>query len=271
MDGLFHTILDGITYDLAKRLVWEVVMLGAANIFVAAVFKRLKQRREIFIYWVSGLVILTGLFQIIGSRPQEPDFKAGIAGLQVGGASGHSSIAVITMTIINAGTMQSIVKNWHIEATVAGTVYKPTFSSPMPEVVSFDTSGRGPSVPNLVNYHVKQDDIVEKTIIPLQPGALVSGTLYVIFPNLDSSVFSQGGEFTVTFEDVFSKKYAATNKIVPKIEPGSIKVIPGLHTEAICPVPDHPILPLIPPGGAPADPPRLFKTPPPIPTPRKRG
>jgi hypothetical protein len=66
-------------------------------------------------------------------------------------------------------------------------------------------------------------------------GAILPGILFVVFQNVDESVFRSGADFKITFEDVLSKQYSMTISSSGKMD--NVTTFPGVHTDMVCPVP----------------------------------
>ena len=107
-----------------------------------------------------------------------------------------------------------------------------------------------------------EDQITNKSIdAPVQPGASVSGTLFVIFEGIKPDAFNNGAEFLVTFSDAFGNKFAAPAKLSAQ-QAARLSTIPGLHTEMQCKAPPalldklQPPVPVMPIPGAQPPPPK---------------
>ncbi len=144
---------------------------------------------------------------------------------------------VISMSIINSGDMQSSVKDWKVDTLVAGTHYNGIFEE-MPGTFTFNTpQNAGTNSPTSLTYK-REDNIVEKSITPIQPGAMLPGTLFVVFDNIDSATLrAAGADITVSFEDINSNPYHAGGKISAQTQ--FVGVVPGLHTDMVCHAPPN--------------------------------
>ena len=177
----------------------------------------------------SFCAVLVILF-VMGPREQHPQFVGAIPSLLSAALGERDTVAVMSMSILNTGNMQSIVKNLSVEAQVNGTKYEGKFST-APKQMTFNLPDLGPASPSALKY-VSEDDLLVKATSPIQPGAVMVGTLYVIFEGVPGDTFKSGADFTVNYQDAFSHPYAATIKSTAKMAVAG--VLPGLHTEMVC-------------------------------------
>lgn len=231
-----QVIWDGLTYDVLKYVVGALIMSAAAQYILRAVFHRLKERQEIIAFWVGSFVLFFALTYMIGSRSPTPEFEGGIVQALAGtGANDHQTVAVLEVNVINKGHMQSIVKQWKVEATANGSKYVGAFA-PMPPKLTFNNIplNSGGVQPTMVTYD-SSDNIVPKSITPVPIGGLLPGILFVVFDNVDQAVFRTGVLFTVTYQDVLSREYSMTIKTTG--QSALISLNPALKTEVSCPLP----------------------------------
>lgn len=231
--------MEGVVYDALKHFVGAAVMTLAAQYVLKHAFNKLKKRQEVIAFCGGSMVLLFLLFTVLGSRP-EPVRPKLIGSLQqaVSGllspASERDTVFILSANIINTGTMQTIVKNWKVSASAGGNTYDAVFMQ-MPPSFTFN---KIPQVvanqPDSITFK-KADDIVEKALTPIQVGALLPGIIFVVFQNVDQSIFKSGVTLTVTFEDVLSTQYSMT--IQTSGRTGVVALMPGLKTEYSCPVP----------------------------------
>lgn len=235
----FKIIFEGAIYDAFRLLLGSLIGTVVSVMAIRIISDKLRGKRDILAFSACMFMLFFLLLYFVGTQKNQPQLAGGIqnvVAIPVAGQDG--TIAVIAMSIINTGNMQTIIKNWNVEASLNGNRYQGTISA-MPERVVLQMPDLGVASPSFLTYH-REDDILLKSIIPLQGGALVAGTLYVVFQGVDQNIFKAGADITVTYEDVFSKPYAAMIKMKAKSDP--VGVIPGLHTEMVC---------RMPPGGLP--------------------
>jgi hypothetical protein len=233
---LADSLAGGIAYDLFKYLVGPLIVSLLATAVLRTAFHKLKQWRELFVFWGGTFLLCMILFFFMGSRPQQPNFEGGIQQAFSGGLPGsdRDTIAVIALNIINTGNMQSIVKNWKIQATANGNTYEGVFVQ-MPPSFTFNNIPRTTvNQPNSITFH-SEDNIIERALKPIEVGAMLTGILFVEFENVDQSVFRSGVTFDVSYEDVLSRSYAVSIKGNGQF--GQVGSIAGLHTEMACPIP----------------------------------
>jgi len=229
-----QVIIDGIQYDFTKYIVGPLIVTAAGSIILKRVFHKLQDRKEQVHFWIASFVALCTLFYFIGSTIQKPVLVGSIQTAQTGNAPNvHGTLAVISMSVINTGTMQSIVRNWKVEAKIGSNTYAATFPLIKVPVVFSDPRNKTGNPTVGIMYH-PEDNILNK-LEPVQPGGVLTGVIFAQFENLDKDVFMQGADITVTFEDVYSNKYAAAVKTTPEAKP--VGIAPGAHTDLVCRAP----------------------------------
>ena len=236
LDHLWQIVIEGATFELVKRVVGSIIVTFALTYVGAKVFRKLSKLREMIYFSLAMFVAIFTTLLLANPLSQGPNFAGAVQQVLTGGYNNdHDTIAIITMSIVNSGSMQSVAKNWTVETSVNGRKYIPSFLVPAPKNFTFTGLERGgPGSPSAMTFH-GEDSILEKSMSPIQPGALVAGVLFVFFQNVDPSVFKGGADFTVNYEDVFSKTYAAPFKTTAKFD--AVATFPGLHTDLACPVP----------------------------------
>jgi hypothetical protein len=173
------------------------------------------------------------LFYLIGTRSQEPNLVGALQSVFAGvsPANERETVAIFTIGIVNTGGMQSIVKGWNVEASSNGVKYQGSFA-PMPKTFTFNNIPRiTEEQPESVTFK-NEDNILEKGLFPVQPGAFLQGIVFVMFRNVDPAIFKGVVDYNVSYEDVLSKKYSMPLKSTGQI--GPVALNPGLHTEAVC-------------------------------------
>jgi hypothetical protein len=212
-----------------------LVMTTALGAILRAAFGKLKERREAIAFGIAAFVLFLSLIYAVGTRPQEPHLTGAVQQVITGnGPTERDTIVVVTMNVINTGTMQTIVKNWHVTAEVNGRKYEAVFV-PMPETFTFSNIPTAtPGQPDSLTFH-NSDNLLETSLHPIQVGALLPGVLFVMFQNVDRSIFKSGVDYTITFEDVLSRSYFAQLKTTASV--GNVGLVPGIKMDATCPVP----------------------------------
>jgi hypothetical protein len=236
LEHLITIVIEGITFDIIKRLVGSIIVTLMLTFIAKMIFKKLSKMRETIYFASAMFVAIFTTLLLANPLSQGPNFAGGIQQVMTGPFNNdHDTIGVITMSLVNTGSMQSIAKNWTAEAVINGRKYTPSFLFPAPKNITFTGLERGgANAPTAMTFH-SEDSILEKSTSPIQPGALMTGVLFIFFQNVEPSVFKTGADFTVNYEDVFSKKYASTMKTTAKFE--SVGTFPGLHTDMVCPIP----------------------------------
>ena len=235
MPNIPQVLLEGTIYEICKALFWGAIMTGAIQLVVRRGFHLLKEKQEIAAVWVGGLILFSATVYSLGTRPQTPALVASIQQSLLGPFPGtRDTVAVLALNVINTGTMQTIVQNWRVQAFVDNERYDGVFGQ-MPQTFTFK------DIPRTTVYQAESitfhsvDNIVEKSVHPIQVGALLPGILFVVFQNTPVSTFRPGTILRVTFYDVLSREYSTQIKIEAKID--TIGTVPGLHSELSCPLP----------------------------------
>ena len=193
---LVHIITDGVTYDLAKHLAGSIVVTLAITFIGKMTLKKLSKWKETVYFASAVFVAVLTILLFISPIHQGPQLAGGIQSVVTGGQNNdRDTIAVITMSIMNAGSMQTITKNWNVEALINGRKYNPSFILPAPTNFTFNMPDVTGSVPNAVaamTYH-GQDNLLQKAMSPIQPGGIVAGVLFVIFQGFTNKTYLKLG------------------------------------------------------------------------------
>jgi hypothetical protein len=174
--NVLQVALEGVVYDTLKHLLEAVIVTAAAQYVLKYAFNRLKKRQELLAFCGGCMIIFFLLFLAIDQRPsQRPNLVAGIQQVLVGPSpADRETIVVLALNVINTGTMQTIVKNWKVEAKVNGQIYQAVFGQ-MPSAFTFNNIPRiSPNQPETMTFY-SVDQIVEKSLQPIQVGALFRG------------------------------------------------------------------------------------------------
>jgi hypothetical protein len=233
------TILGGIAYDLLRWLAGSLTVSLLATGILRVAFHKLKQTREVAVFSVGSFLVCLVLFYLIGTRPQEPNLVGAVQSIFSGAspANDRDTVAIFTIGIVNTGGMQSIVKGWNVEASYNRVKYQGVFA-PMPKTFTFNNIPRiNEEQPDSVSFK-SEDNIIEKGLFPVQSGAFLQGIIFVLFRNVDPNIFKGVVDYSISYEDVFSKKYSMPIKSTGQI--GLVGLTPGLHTEAVCRGPSWP-------------------------------
>jgi hypothetical protein len=225
---------------LLNYVLVPLIMTTALGAILMGVFDRLKQRKEIYTFYASSFVLFMALIYAIGTPTAKPQLNGGIQSVVAGNiGSDRDTIVVLAANIVNTGTMQTIVKNWRVSVRANGHEYQGAFPQ-MPDNLTFNNIPNvSPNQPTAITYH-KSDSLLEKSLMPIQSGSILTGLLFAAFQNVDSSVFKGGAEYTISYEDVFSRSY--TMQISTTGSVGVVMIPPGIKAEMAC---------RLPPGGAP--------------------
>jgi hypothetical protein len=236
MEDFFKHVLEHVTATvLLNYILVPIVMTTALGAILRGTFNRLNAKKEIFVFSSASFVLFLSLIYAVGSRPQTPELTGTIQAVVGGnGASDRETIVVFTVGVINTGTMQTIVKNWHVAARSNGRDYEAVFPV-MPENFTFaNIPSISPNQPVSITYH-KADSILEKSLTPIQVGSIATGLVFAVFQNVDGSVFKTGVDYKITYEDVFSRSYSMA--ISTSGTMSVVGIAPGIQAEMVCPTP----------------------------------
>lgn len=120
------------------------------------------------------------------------------------------TIAIISLNISNIGAVQSTVRKWHVSATANGLFYDGIIKEVPDGITLTNPKDLATGQPDTISFN-KDDDLTDEDLEPIHVGDIEYGIVYVEF----SPKISAPGDvqFTITFEDLFSDKYAVTEDI----------------------------------------------------------
>lgn len=244
MQWWYDALVGGAAYELVRLYVMGpliVAALGSAVLKMA--FNKLQEKKQLFVFFGGCFASLVILFAFLAPRPNEPNLIGAIEGVFTGTlpTTDNDVVAVFEVGIANTGGMQSVVKQWGVVAEVNGVRYTGAFI-PMPSNFTFNhIPAINEDQPEAVTFK-RDDNLLEKGLFPIQPGAFLRGILFVAFRNVNPTVFKGIVDYTVSYQDVLSKQYSMPIKATGQI--GTVPMMPGLHTEMACRVPPKPMQPL---------------------------
>lgn len=242
MFDIAQIIAEGLTYDAIKIAVGSAMASVGATFIVGKLLRKLENKREAAYFFIASFVFIFVLVFIIAPRTQGPQLGGNIQAVTGGGINNdHDTITVITVAVLNSGSMQSITKNWSITAKVNENTYDGSFLTPPPNNFAFnlkeeDARDNGPQSPTGIVYHA-EDSMLDKAINPIAPGGMMEGILFVLFRGVDPSVFKGGANYVVGFEDVLGRKY--TFQFATSAKKNPFTTVAGLHTDMVCPAPPN--------------------------------
>lgn len=234
-DFLTHVLASVTGAAFFNFVLVPLIMSTALGGIIAVAFGRLKQRKEQLAFGVGSFVLFLALVYAVGTRPLAPALSGSIQTALSGNMpNDRDTIVIFTINVINAGTMQTIVKNWKVSAKANNRSYNAVFPT-MPDNFIFNNIPQTvPNQPTSITFH-KTDSILEKSLTPIQIGSILPGILFVAFQNVDPAIFRTGVDYTVTFEDVFSRLYSMEISSTGSF--GAVATSPGIKTEVTCPIP----------------------------------
>jgi hypothetical protein len=236
MVDFFKHVAENITSAiLLNYILVPLIMTTALGAILKGVFNRLKEKKEIYIFSASSFVLFMALIYGVGTPSAKPQLDGAIQSVLAGNVgSDRDTVVAFQANIINTGTMQTIVKNWRVSVRANGHDYQAVFPQ-MPDSFTFNNIPNiSPNQPTSITYH-KSDSLLDKSLTPIQSGSMLTGILFAAFQNVDSSVFKAGAEYSIIYEDVFSRSY--TMQISTNGSMSIIGIAPGIKAEMACQMP----------------------------------
>jgi hypothetical protein len=240
MPSLGQIVAEGILYDIIKWFLASVVIGSGLTFIAGKILKRLEDRKEALVFFSVSFVMIFVLIFVMAPRSQGPQFGGNIQTITAGGYNGdHDSIAVISLDVLNSGSMQSIAKNWRVKAKIGDNVYDGMFVAPPPKSVTFNMSANDirdsdPLSPTGITFH-GDDNILDRAINPIASGGQLEGLLFVLFRGISPTTFKTGANYTVSFEDVYGREYDFSLATSAKL--GQFAAVSGIHSDLICRAP----------------------------------
>jgi len=230
---IYRSVVDGTIYEVVRYLFGPVVVTAVFAV-LGAHLEWFKGLRQLFFVSIGVFVVALTCFSIFSPRPQSPQLAGTIESAISGPLNDNKdTVSVFVVDIINSGTMQSIVKNWTVTATINSRNYQGAFVVPAPASFTFTMSDHEPNTPAGVTYH-GDENLLDKTSFPIPAGGLTKGVLFVLFRGVSPDVFKVGADYTISYEDALSKKYSAY--ITATAQTGPVPFTSGIHAELMCPV-----------------------------------
>jgi hypothetical protein len=177
-------VLEGATYDVVKFLIGAFLLSSGIPFVTSRIFKAVSGLKDILMF--GGIVFASILvaFYVLAPRALEPNFVGGVNSIVAGPINGErDTIAIVTISVINSGATQSIIKRWSVEAVVDGQSYNGSFLIPAPKEFRFDNPKSSTDAPIGIIYK-GEDDIIQKAMTPIQQGGMVTGLLFVVFKDV---------------------------------------------------------------------------------------
>ena len=233
LQDLWGIVADGISYDVAKVVVGSLVV-GVVGASIGKITNRLETLKEAIYIGIAIFVATAVVITLISPRSQAPQLGGNIENVLAGPLNNNTgTIAVFTVDVVNSGTMQSIIKNWSVTATVNSINYRGAILVPPPPNLTFNDPDAPAGAPRAITFH-GQDSLLDKASVPIPTGGETTGLLFIVFNGIDPSIFKAGVDYTVAFEDALSKTY--TLRITSTAQKGPIALASGIHAELMCPV-----------------------------------
>jgi hypothetical protein len=158
-----HIIFEGLVYDFVKFVFGPLLVTAGATFILRRIFRKLEGWKDILYFAGTVFVLLVFIFAIFVPKTEGPKLAGGIHNLISGGFNnGRDTIAVMTVTVMNAGSMQTIVKGWDVEVTLAGKQYQGSLLVPAPKEFKFTLPDSEPNAPTAITNH-GEDSIVSLT------------------------------------------------------------------------------------------------------------
>jgi len=226
-DWLSDWLLPNLGYDLLRTVVVAIVAATGATLLFGPIFRLLRERRQLIALWL--VISITVCLVIAYIRPPQPapQFSLTVHSMFHGGTSQNSPSleypVLLLVTIGNKGYMPSIMHG----ATLIANIDDHQFAGvllEMPNSITLDH----PSGKTYTFY--KEDDLLPKAQIPIQPGAAVSGVLLFNIPGLNRDTV-RGSKLFFVFEckdimgHIYKEKLTRNPALVPPYR------IPGVRQD----------------------------------------
>ena len=193
-----------------------MAVVGAA---IGKLTNRLETLKEATYIGIAIFVATAVVITLISPRAQSPQLGGNIENVLAGPLNKTGTIAVFTVDVVNSGTMQSIIKNWSVTATVNSINYRGSILVPPPPNLTFNDPDAPTGAPRAITFH-GQDSLLDKASVPIPTGGETTGLLFIVFNGIDPGIFKAGVDYTVSFEDALSKTY--TLRITSTAQKGPI-------------------------------------------------
>jgi hypothetical protein len=237
MPKIVTDVLDiisaGLEYDLIRYAVGSLVM-ATVGATIGRYTKWLDSLTEAVFVGIGFFILVFVLIYMIAPRAQSAQLAGNVEYVISGPINDNKdTILVMTVDVLNSGSVQSIIKNVTVTATIGNINYQGAFLVPPPKTFTFNDPAPNPGAATAVVYK-GEDSLLEKGSVPVPPGGETKGVLFVLFPAIDSVLF-KGASYTLRYEDAFSKSY--TIHAATSVQKSPIISSSGLHSELICPAP----------------------------------
>jgi hypothetical protein len=131
-EDIHRAVVDGAIYDIL-RILFGPLVLTILFALVGRYLKWFESVRQLILISVAVFVAVFVGFLTFSPRAQTPQLGGNIEYTIFGPTEdGKGTIAVLTVDVTNAGTMQSIAKNWNVTGTVNNINYQGLFPVPVP-------------------------------------------------------------------------------------------------------------------------------------------
>ena len=133
-----RVVREGATYDIVKFIIGALLLSSGITSVTSKIFKLISGFKDIFMFGGIVFASILVVFYVLAPRAPEPNFVGGVNSVVAGPINNdRDTIAIITISIINSGATQSIIKNWSIEAVIDGQSYGGGFLIPAPKEFRF--------------------------------------------------------------------------------------------------------------------------------------
>ncbi|WP_297300114.1 hypothetical protein [uncultured Methylovirgula sp.] len=223
--------LSDIWNWVVQNLTWSfIVRVLLMSAFITAALNRAfglleNWKKQLWFFGAAVLLIGATAWALDDLRPRAK-FQALITYL--GTTLGPPGGAILTASIINAGSAQSVAMSFQLKTTIDGRDY---FGIPatVPANVQFIVGNQK------YTYH-SSDSLVTKASSPIPQGGEVNGIALFVFPTIPPALLARPATFYFTFKDAFGESYNASidttgNMVPPTVDlPGITAIAPTTLT-----------------------------------------
>jgi hypothetical protein len=178
LQELWGIVADGISYDVAKVVVGSLIV-GGVGAAIGKITNRLETLKEAISVGLAIFIATAVVITLISPRAQTPQLGGNIENVLAGPLNNTGTIAVFTVDVVNSGTMQSIIKNWSVTATVNSINYRGSILVPPPPNLTFSDLDAPTGAPRAITFH-GQDSLLDKASVPIPTGGETTGLLFIV-------------------------------------------------------------------------------------------
>jgi hypothetical protein len=221
----WNWVAQNLGWTFSQRTLVALLMTGAVTAALDRAFGLLAAwRQKIWFFVVASLATLF-LLGNLGSKPTSV-LHGQVYYLAVA-ADSKPPVAVLTLNIVNSGSVQSIAYPYSLSTTIDSRTYI-GIPITLPEKINMSIAGK------LIEYS-NADSIFTKTSYPIAPGGEVSGVGMFEFRQTPNGLLGRPATYVLKFLDAFGNSYETAADLTGSVE-APIADLPGLQ-QKVSPMP----------------------------------